>query len=68
MNQLLTMIVAVVLMCSCSGRSKEEQKAYTDSLFHVLSCSPTIVDGPYTLEDQLNACDLLIKEYPNKKG
>ena len=67
MKRFVTMIFAVALMCSCGGRSKEEQKAYTDSLFHVISCSPTIVAGPYTLEDQLNACDLLIKEYPNKK-
>ena len=67
MKRFVTMIFSVALMCSCGGRSKEEQKAYTDSLFHVISCSPTIVAGPYTLEDQLNACDLLIKEYPNKK-
>ena len=67
MKRFVTMIIAVALICSCGGRSKEEQKAYTDSLFHVISCSPTIVAGPYTLEDQLNACDLLINEYPNKK-
>lgn len=61
-------IFTVSLLFSCGRRSQAEQKAYTDSLFHVISCSPTIVAGPYTLEDQLNACDLLIKEYPNKQA
>ena len=61
-------LLASFLIVSCGGRNAERQKAYTDSLMHVISCSPTIVDGPYTLEDQLNACDLLIKEYPEKKG
>lgn len=65
---LMTLTVLCLVFVSCgNGRTKEEQKAYTDSLFHVISCSPTIVAGPYTLEDQLNACDLLIKEYPSKK-
>lgn len=60
---------AIILLGSCgNGRTKEEQKAYTDSLFHVISCSPTIVGGPYTLENQLNACDLLIEEYPDRKS
>ncbi len=63
-----TLIVfSAFIMISCGGRTKEEQKAYEDSLFHVISCSPTIVAGPYTLEDQLNACDLLIKERPEDK-
>lgn len=60
-------LLASLLAVSCGGRNAEQQKAYTDSLMHIISCSPTIVDGPYTLEDQLNACDLLIKEYPEKK-
>lgn len=70
MRKILLMMMAVLCfgLASCgNGRTEEEQKAYTDSLFHVISCSPTIVAGPYTLEDQLEACDLLIKEYPNKK-
>lgn len=60
-------VFSALIMISCGGRTKEEQKAYEDSLFHVISCSPTIVTGPYTLEDQLNACDLLIKERPKDK-
>ena len=68
MKKLLIAVFAItVLAASCSGRSKEEQKAYTDSLFNVITCSPTIVRSSYTLEDQLNACDLLIEEYPEKK-
>lgn len=61
-------LMFTLLFCSCSsGRTEAEQKQYIDSLFHVISCSPSIVDGPYTLENQLEACDLLIKEYPNRK-
>lgn len=64
----MTLAALFLGFTSCNNwRTKEEQKAYTDSLFHVISCSPTIVAGPYTLEDQLEACDLLIKEYPKKK-
>lgn len=62
------LFIVAMLLSSCGNvRSKEEQKEYVDSLFHVISCSPTIVSGPYTFEDQLDACDLLIKEFPNKK-
>ena len=64
---ILPIAICTITILSCNKRSKSEQKAYVDSLFHVLSCSPTIVAGPYSLEDQLNACDLLIKEYPEKK-
>ncbi len=67
MKRILLIIFAGLLVSSCNRRSESEQKEYTDSLFHVLSCSPTIVDGPYSLEDQLNACDLLMDEYPEKK-
>lgn len=69
MNKILPSIIlqTSIFVISCGGRSVEQQKVYTDSLMHVISCSPTIVDGPYTLEDQLNACDMLIKEYPEKK-
>ena len=68
MKKILGLFFLTILLGSCgNGRSKEEQQQYVDSLFHVISCSPTIVDGPYTLEDQLEACDLLIKEYPKKK-
>lgn len=68
MKQLVGLFTLALLLGSCgSGRTEEEQKQYVDSLFHVVSCSPTIVDGPYTLEDQLEACDLLIKEYPDRK-
>lgn len=67
MKNSLLLIAVSIIMVSCGGRSKEEQKAYTDSLFHVISSSPSIVAGPYTLEDQLDACDKLIKEFPNKK-
>lgn len=59
-------LVLLVTMTSC-GRSSEAKKAYIDSLYHVIQCSPTIVAGPYTLEDQLHACDLLLEEYPEKK-
>lgn len=58
------LFIATTFILSCNGRSKEEQKAYVDSLFHVVSCSPTIVAGPYTLKDRLDACDKLIEEYP----
>ena len=68
MKKVLFVPIISYILLSCGGRSEVEQKAYTDSLFHVISCSPTIVSGPYTLEDQLNACDLLIKEYPKKKS
>lgn len=65
---LCSMIVGCsFLTVACGGRTKAEQKAYEDSLFHVISASPTIVNGAYTLQDQLNACDLLIKEHPEKK-
>lgn len=67
MKRILFLIFVCSLIYSCNRRSNAEQKEYTDSLFHVLSCSPTIVDGPYSLEDQLNACDLLMDEYPDKK-
>ena len=68
MLQTLIGIICPLLLCSCgNGRTEAENKAYTDSLFNVVSSSPTIVAGRYTLEDQLEACDLLIKEYPNKK-
>lgn len=66
MKKYIILTVSFILL-SCGGRSKEEQKAYTDSLFHVISTSPSIVAGPYTLEDQLDACDKLIKEYPDKQ-
>ena len=63
MNKTLSSIIlqTSIFVISCGGRSVEQQKAYTDSLMHV------IIDSPYTLEDQLNACDMLIKEYPEKK-
>lgn len=64
----LSSIIALGLQSCSNGRSELEQQEYTDSLLHVISCSPTIVDSHYTLEDQLDACDLLIKEYPNKKS
>lgn len=67
MKKILLLFALASVLCSCDGRSKAEKQAYVDSLFHVLSCSPTIVAGPYTLEDQLNACDLLMKEYPQLK-
>lgn len=59
-------LVLLVTMTSC-GRSSEAKKAYIDSLYHVIQCSPTIVAGPYTLEDQLHACDLLMDELPAEK-
>ena len=64
---IISFLVAIQLTSCGNGRSEAEQKKYVDSLFHVISCSPSIVDGPYTLEEQLEACDLLIREYPNKK-
>lgn len=60
-------ITAILSSCNSGVRSKEEHQQYVDSLFNVISSSPTIVDGSYTLTDQLEACDLLIKEYPDKK-
>lgn len=67
MKRILYIIFGCLFIVSCNKRSKAEQKTYIDSLFHVLSCSPTIVNGPYSLEDQVNACDLLMDEYPEKK-
>ena len=69
MKKVLIAIPTAVLLvsASCGGRSQAEQKAYEDSLYHVISCSPSIIDGPYTMEDQLEACDLLIKEWPGKR-
>lgn len=67
MKKALIVITTSLLTISCGGRSTEQQKIYTDSLMHVISCSPTIIDGSYTLEDQINACDLLIKEFPEEK-
>lgn len=67
MKKAFVIVFIALLITSCSGRSEEEQKAYTDSLFHVITCSPTIVRSSYTLEDQLNACELLIEEYPERK-
>lgn len=68
MIKFIGILLSALLFCSCSNRRTEaEQKQYIDSLFHVISCSPSIVDGPYTLENQLEACDLLIKEYPDRK-
>lgn len=69
MTFIIMVTFAIILLASCgNGRTKEEQKAYTDSLFHVISCSPAIVGGSYTLENQLDACELLIEEYPDKKS
>lgn len=65
----ISTLAYLLYLSSCgNGRSKEEQQEYTDSLFHVISCSPTIVEGPYTLEDQLDACELLIKEFPERES
>lgn len=67
-KKIAPLMAMTAILCSCgSERSEAEQKAYTDSLFHVISCSPTMVHSAYTLEDQLNACNLLIKEYPKQK-
>lgn len=68
MKKILPIIAAITIftLFSC-GRSPEAKKAYIDSLFHVIQCSPTIVAGPYTLEDQLHACDLLMDELPAEK-
>lgn len=68
MKKFIGFLFFAILFCSCgNGRTETEQKQYIDSLFHVISCSPSIVDGPYTHENQLEACDLLIKEYPDRK-
>ena len=68
-RKIVPLLVMIAALGSCGNkRSEAEQKAYTDSLYHVISCSPTVVQGEYTLEDQLDACNLLIKEYPKQKG
>lgn len=61
------LITAIPSSCNSGTESKEEHQQYVDSLFNVISSSPKIVDGTYSLSDQLEACDLLIKEYPSRK-
>lgn len=62
------LIPAILSSCNSGARSTEEHQQYVDSLFNVISSSPMIVNGPYSLTDQLEACDLLIKEFPDKKN
>lgn len=61
------LITAILSSCNSGAKSKEEHQQYVDSLFNVIGSSPKIVDVTYSLSDQLEACDLLIKEYPNRK-
>ena len=68
MKKFIGIFFYAILFCSCgNGKTETEQKQYIDSLFNVISSSPSVVDGPYTLENQLEACDLLIMEYPDRK-